>query len=141
MALPCSRSLPSGMLSCWPIRVISGAIRRTSCRSSIEYPAIQLILAHLGNSDDGSISRQVEAIERASNGNLWVDTSSSRSMFSGLIEWAVDRIGHDRILFGSDTPLYWAGAQKGRIETAEIDETAKQAILWDNAASLLGLER
>jgi predicted TIM-barrel fold metal-dependent hydrolase len=103
------------------------------------YPNIQLILAHLGNSDDGSISRQVEAIERARNGNLWVDTSSSRSMFAGLIEWAVERIGYERILFGSDTPLYWAGAQKGRIETAEIDEAAKLAILWNNAAGLLGL--
>ncbi len=104
------------------------------------HPNIQLILAHLGNSDDGSISRQVEAIERATNGNLWVDTSSSRSMYSGVIEWAVERIGYDRILFGSDTPLYWAGAQKGRIESAEIDQAAKEAILWSNAAALLGLD-
>lgn len=101
---------------------------------------MNLILAHLGNSDDGSVSRQIEAIERARNGNLYVDTSSARSMFSGLIEWAVERIGYDRILFGTDTPLYWAGAQKGRIETAEIDETAKRAILYDNAAALLGIE-
>lgn len=104
------------------------------------YPDVQLILAHLGNSDDGSVSRQVEAIERGVNGNLWVDTSSARSMFSGLIEWAVARIGHDRILFGTDTPLYWAGAQKGRIETAEIDESVKRAILWDNASALLRLD-
>jgi len=105
-----------------------------------QYANIQIILAHLGNSDDGSVSRQVEAIERARNGNLWVDTSSARSIFSGIIEWAVERIGHQRILFGSDTPLYWAGAHKGRIETAEIDDIAKQAILWDNAAALLGID-
>ncbi|MCO5220358.1 MAG: amidohydrolase family protein [Thermomicrobiales bacterium] len=105
------------------------------------YPNVKLILAHLGNSDDGSVSRQVEAIERARNGNLYVDTSSARSMFAGLIEWAVARIGFDRILFGTDTPLYWAGAQKGRIETAEIGEDAKRAILSENAASLLGLDR
>lgn len=100
---------------------------------------VQLILAHLGNSDDGSVMRQVQAIQHGRNGNLWVDTSSARSMFSGLIEWAVEQIGYERILFGSDTPLYWAGAQKGRIETAEIDEAAKRAILYDNAAALLGL--
>lgn len=102
------------------------------------YPNIQLILAHLGNSDDSSVSRQVEAIQRARNGNLWVDTSSARSMYSGLIEWAVEQIGHDRILFGTDTPLYWAGAQKGRIESAQVDDEAKRSILWDNAARLLG---
>jgi predicted TIM-barrel fold metal-dependent hydrolase len=103
------------------------------------YGNVQLILAHLGNSDDGSVMRQVQAIQHGRNGNLWVDTSSARSMFSGLIEWAVEQIGYDRILFGSDTPLYWAGAQKGRIETARIAEVAKQAILWDNAAELLSL--
>jgi predicted TIM-barrel fold metal-dependent hydrolase len=98
---------------------------------------VQVILAHLGNSDDGSIMRQVQAIQHGRNGNLWVDTSSARSMFSGLVEWAVEQIGSDRLLFGSDTPLYWAGAQKGRIETAEIDGTAKRSILYDNAAALL----
>jgi predicted TIM-barrel fold metal-dependent hydrolase len=105
-----------------------------------QYPEVQLILAHLGNSDDGSVSRQVEAIERGRNGNLWVDTSSARSMFSGVIEWAVQRIGYDRMLFGTDTPLYWAGAQKGRIESADIGENAKSAILWDNAAALLEID-
>lgn len=101
---------------------------------------VRLILAHLGNSPDDSISRQVDAIKVARHGNLFVDTSSSRSMFSGLIEWAVDEIGHDRILFGTDTPLYWAGAQKARIESAEIGVEAKEAILFRNAASLLNEE-
>ena len=98
---------------------------------------VRLILAHLGNSADGSIARQVNAIKAARNGNLFVDTSSARSMFSGLIEWAVEEIGHERILFGTDAPLYWAGAQKARIETAEIDHVAKEAILFRNAAALL----
>ena len=101
---------------------------------------VRLILAHLGNSDDGSISRQVDAIKRARNGNLFVDTSSARSMFSGLIEWAVGEIGFDRIPFGTDTPLYWVGAQKARIETAAISDDAKRAILLLNAAALLGEE-
>jgi predicted TIM-barrel fold metal-dependent hydrolase len=101
------------------------------------YPEVNLILAHLGNSDDGSVARQVDAIKAARQGNVWVDTSSARSMFSGLIEWAVEEIGHERILFGTDTPLYWSATQKARIETADIDEEAKAAILYRNAARLL----
>lgn len=104
-----------------------------------QYANVRLILAHLGNSDDGSVSRQVQAIQHARNGNLFVDTSSARSMFSGLIEWTVEQIGYDHILFGTDTPLYWAGAQKARIETADIDDIAKHAILAGNAAELLDL--
>jgi predicted TIM-barrel fold metal-dependent hydrolase len=104
------------------------------------YSNVNLILAHLGNSDDGSVARQVDAIKAARNGNVYVDTSSARSMFSGLIEWAVEEIGTDRILFGTDTPLYWSAVQKTRIETAEICDDAKTAILYRNAAKLLSEE-
>jgi uncharacterized protein len=101
------------------------------------HPNVTLILAHLGNSDNSHVSRQIHAVKRANEGNIYVDTSSIRSMSSGLIEWAVSEIGSERILFGTDTPLYFTAAQKARIEYAEIDDQAKQAILFDNAAMLL----
>ena len=100
---------------------------------------VQLILAHLGNSDDGSVMRQVQAIQHGRNGNLWVDTSSARSMFSGLIEWAVEQIGEQTESLRQRHTALFGRAQKGRIETADIDDSAKQAILWDNAAGLFGL--
>jgi predicted TIM-barrel fold metal-dependent hydrolase len=101
------------------------------------YPNVKLILGHLGNSADGNLSRQVVALQRAESGNVYVDTSSANSINSGLIEWAVSQVGAERILFGTDTPLYSVAAQKARIEYAEIDAEAKQAILFDNAAQLL----
>lgn len=101
------------------------------------HPNVQLILGHLGNSADGNLSRQVVALQRAENGNVYVDTSSANSINSGLIEWAVSQVGAGRLLFGTDTPLYSVAAQKARIEYAEIDAEAKQAILFDNAARLL----
>jgi predicted TIM-barrel fold metal-dependent hydrolase len=101
------------------------------------YPNVQLILAHLGNSDDGSVIRQTAAIKHAKHRNVWVDTSSSRSMFSGLIEAAVAELGFDRILFGTDTPLYSTAMHKARIDFAEISAEAKEAILFRNAAGLL----
>lgn len=102
-----------------------------------KYPNVKLILAHLGNSDDGGVARQVDAINASKHDNVWVDTSSARSLFAGIIEWAVEEIGSERILFGTDTPLYWAASQKVRIETAEIDQVHKEAILYRNAAALL----
>ena len=106
-----------------------------------EYPEVDLILGHLGNSADGNLSRQVYALERAEHGNVYVDTSSANSINSGLIEWAVSHVGAERILFGTDTPLYFVASQKARIEHAEIDQAAKKAILYDNAARLLNKER
>ena len=49
-----------------------------------------------------------------------------------------EAIGAEKILFGTDTPLYFAAMQKARIAYAEIDDDAKQKILHDNAAALLG---
>lgn len=101
------------------------------------YPAASLILAHLGNSADGNLSRQVYALKRAESGNIYIDTSSSASLNGALIEWAVGEVGAGHLVFGSDTPLYSVASQKARIEYAEIDEAAKQAILYGNAARLL----
>jgi predicted TIM-barrel fold metal-dependent hydrolase len=102
------------------------------------HPRVSLILAHLGHSADGTVARQVAALKRAERGDVYVDTSSARSMLSGLIEWAVAEVSAQRLLFGTDTPLYFVAAQKARVEHAEIPEDAKRAILRDNAARLLG---
>lgn len=103
------------------------------------YPEMKLILAHLGN-DDHSMHRQVFACRRAHRGNVYVDTSSANSIINGLLEAAVADLGHDRLLFGTDTPLYFAPAQRARVEHAFISDEAKRAILHDNAAKLLGLQ-
>lgn len=104
-------------------------------------PGVSLILAHLGNSaEDAYLSRQVYALKFATAGNVYADTSSAASINSGLIEWAVAEVGADRLLFGSDTPCYFAASQKARIEHAEIDDETKRAILFENAAKLLGEE-
>ena len=101
------------------------------------YSDVSLILAHLGNSVDGRLSRQLYALKRMKNENVYIDTSSAKSINSGLIEWAVSEVGAQRFLFGTDTPLYFAACQKARIEYAEIVEDAKRAILFKNAAQLL----
>lgn len=108
-----------------------------------EFPTVRLILAHLGNGGGaaGDPSLQVRAIQAARNGNLYVDTSSARSIMPGLVEWAVGEIGCDRILYGTDSPLYFAPMQRARIDHASIPNDAKRRILHENATELLGLAR
>ena len=106
-----------------------------------EFPEMQLILAHLGNGGAaiGDPSLQVNAIAASKNNNVYTDTSGMRSFVSGIIEWAVAEIGVDRILFGTDTPLYSTAAQRARIDQATLSDAHKRAILYDNAATLLPL--
>ena len=102
-----------------------------------KYPGVRLILAHIGHSETNVFDLQVEAVKKSTEGNVWADTSSSRSMLARVIEHAVDQLGAERILFGTDTPLYFAATQKSRIAYASISDEAKRMILYENAAQLL----
>lgn len=103
------------------------------------FPEVKLIIAHLGCGWDGDLTHQVRAIQQSKHGNLFTDTSSARSITPNLIEWGVREIGAERILFGTDTPLYFAPMQRIRIDRADLNDRDKQLILRDNALRLLRL--
>jgi hypothetical protein len=103
------------------------------------FPEVTLILAHLGNSG-GTVNcpeLQVRAMQASRHGNVYADTSSGQSLLPGLIEWAVGEVGAERILFGTDTPLYFAPSQRARIDDADLNDDQKHLILWANAHRVL----
>ena len=105
-----------------------------------KYSGLRMILAHIGHDEElRRRDRQIEAVKRCTQGNVWADTSSSNSILARLIEFAVEEIGAERVLFGTDTPLYFAATHKARVAYAEISDEAKRKILHDNAAELLGI--
>ena len=80
------------------------------------FPDVSVIIAHLGNTWNDDPTHQVVAIRQAMHRHLYVDTSRSMSIISGLLEWAVKEIGSDRVLYGTDSPLYFAPMQRRRID-------------------------
>lgn len=106
-----------------------------------DFPEIKLIISHLGYGWNGDPTLQVRAIQKSRHGNLFTDTSSAKSITSNLIEWAVREVGAERILYGTDSPLYFAPMQRARIDNAGISDREKRLILHDNAAAIFGLKR
>ena len=106
-----------------------------------EHPEVTLILAHIGCGWDGQLTHQVRAVQQSRHGNVYADTSSAQSITPGLIEWAVREMGADRVLFGTDTPLYHAGMQRARIDQSDLPDAVKHLILRGNAVRLFGLDR
>ena len=105
-----------------------------------DHSNIQLILAHIGCRPEAySVDLQVRAVQASRHGNIFADTSSSNSICAGLIEWAVAEIGADHVLYGTDTPLYFAPSQRARIDDMDIPVEQKRLILRDNAERLLRL--
>ena len=83
------------------------------------------------------VAHAIKAIQAGKHGNVFTDTSSSTNISPGQIEFAVQEVGPERILYGTDSPLYFAPMHRTRIELAEISDEAKRLILHDNAAALL----
>ena len=106
-----------------------------------DFPEVTLILAHLGCGWDDDLTHQVRAVQASKHGNIFIDTSSEKSLSPKLIEWAASEVGADRLLHGSDTPLHCAAMHRARIDHAELRLAEKQLILRDNAVKLFQLER
>ena len=104
-----------------------------TCLLAHRFPNVKVIMAHLF----GIGSRGI--LEAKGLSNLWVDTSSCLP-FDGLVETAVDLLGEDRILYGSDIPIRELGQCIGRVTGADISTNAKKKILYTNAKNLLGLK-
>lgn len=96
------------------------------------FPDVKIIMAHL----TGCGFRGV--LEVKGHDNVWVDTSGGYPE-EGLIEYAVEHLGAEHVVYGSDLPIRENSVTIGRILGADIPESAKQKILHDNTAKLLGL--
>jgi predicted TIM-barrel fold metal-dependent hydrolase len=88
-------------------------------------------MAHLG----GVGIKGVEDV--ADCHNVYIDTSGAQPE-AGLVEYAVTRIGAERIVYGSDAPCRTFGAQMARIREADITEAQRRLIFSENARRLLG---
>ena len=107
-----------------------------------DFPEVTLILAHLGNSGatGDSPELQVRAIQAARHGNVYVDTSSPKPV-AGADRMGRGEVGAERLLFGTDTPLYFAPSQRARINHADLSDDQKRMILWDNARRILPIPK
>ena len=93
-----------------------------------KYPDMKLIIAHLGSKE------HVDAVANARHGNIYTDTSGGASNLNNILEYAVKRVGSEKILFGTDT--YAFPFQFGRIALSDLSLEDKENILWKNAMRL-----
>jgi predicted TIM-barrel fold metal-dependent hydrolase len=96
------------------------------------FPDVRIIMAHL----TGCGVRGVQAVKPCPN--VMVDTSGAAPE-TGIVEYAVEQLGADRILYGSDAPIRDFGVAIARITGSRLDAQTQRKILHDNAATLLGL--
>jgi 2,3-dihydroxybenzoate decarboxylase len=115
------------------------------------YPAVQIILGHLGESMPYNIWRLEHRVRKSPRGipakkplgeyfhnNFYLSVSGNFSTPTLLA--AVEQIGPDRILFAIDYPFEDIAQAADWLETAELDDDLRGKIARENAISLFRLE-
>jgi predicted TIM-barrel fold metal-dependent hydrolase len=101
-----------------------------------QFPAATLVFAHFGDDKEyAHIFRRIDLV--AAHPNCYLDTSGYGHDRVGVLEYAVQKIGGDRILFGSDFTINDPGSVIARIDNARITEEQREKILWRNLEALL----
>jgi predicted TIM-barrel fold metal-dependent hydrolase len=95
---------------------------------------LKIIIAHSANS--------LEVIEQAcaaarKRENIYLDLTGSPMVY-GALEMMVDRVGAQRVLFGTDTPFIDPRPQLGRVAYSRLTDDEKRSILGLNAKELFG---
>ena len=101
------------------------------------FPALTLIAAHLGAGQPGQLDEAIDALQDCSTGNLYTDMGTARAIRTGVIAQMVDAIGADRILFGTDSPLYEPMAFPALLAAADISDDDRERIAHGNAERLI----
>ena len=71
--------------------------------------------------------------------NVCVDTSGSQPV-ADMLEYAVEKLGAERIVFGSDVPVRDFPSQLGKVYGAKLRRRDRRLILGGNAERLLKLD-
>lgn len=101
------------------------------------HPRLTLIAAHLG----GYSEWESAAAYLPSLSNVWVDTSSSFfALGSEGMRRQMDLFGADRILFGTDYPMWTPSEELASVEALGYPPETLEKILSGNLLRLLGLD-
>jgi len=98
------------------------------------FPEATIIMAHMGE------EAWFEGISIAGDHqNIILDTTGSMNWYR-IINFAIDSVGEDRVVFGMDFPSYNPGPEVSKVAEADITETQREKLFRLNAERILGLK-
>jgi len=100
-----------------------------------QHPNVPIILAHSASGQE-SIDAAAELARR--RGNVHADICGS-PLHMGALEQLVERLGSQRVLFGTDLPFIDPRPGLGRLAFARLTEEQQRDLLGRNAARLFGI--
>jgi len=101
-----------------------------------KFPRATIVFPHFGDGQEYShIFKRIDLV--AKNRNCYLDTSGYGHDRMGMLEYAVETIGADRVLFGSDFSINDPSSVIARIQNSFLTEEQKRKVLSGNLQQLL----
>ena len=101
------------------------------------HPELKLIIGHAGSYDSWeALDEHIEIVRQ--HDNLFLDVSTMNRFYRS-VDHMVDKVGSERVLFGTDGPFHSFIAEFGAVVYARISDEAKENVLGRNMARLLNL--
>jgi len=97
------------------------------------YPDVRVVMLHMGHAHGVYIQAAINTAKK--HDNIILETSGV-SMHSKIKE-AVDKVGEQRVVFGSDYPFHDYSVELQKVYVAGLTEAQKELVLYTNAKSLL----
>ena len=98
--------------------------------ASVKFKSINFVGAHLGGNATDVIEKSIKILYSKKFPNIYLDTSAGKLPW--LIEKAVNKLGSDKILFGSDEPYADVRIAKSCVELSNISQDDKDKIFYKN---------
>ena len=98
---------------------------------ALRFPQVNFIMGHMGSTDLWLDA--IPAAEQAAN--IYLDTSWS---LPAKVTRAVESVGAERVLFGTDSPLSTLRVEIGCREATDLTDAARDRIMGHNTLRLLG---
>jgi len=104
-------------------------------RLADRFPDVKIVMAHMGHGHIVYINGALDVAE--DYGNIVVDTAGM-TMHSKIRE-AVERLGEDRVMYGSDVPLGHPAWEIPKVKISGLSEEHLRNVLHDNAIEIYQL--
>jgi len=111
---------------------------------AVRHPKTKLVLAHMGFSHFREAVSFAVLRKLGMGDNVWFDISAIVSTYVGSpveseLVWTLRKVGTDRVLFGSDWPVYSPAEAVEAVRHLGLTGAEQKQIFHDNAVRLLGV--
>ena len=101
------------------------------------HPDVQIMMIHMGHGHGVYIDAAIKMARKYSN--IYLEMSGMP--MPSKIKEAYETVGHDRIMFGTDTPFHHPTVEMQKVILSGVGEEGLQKIFYDNASAFFKIEK